>query len=76
MKIRSKQTIEAQQNQEALKHKEILSRTETAKLLGINLSTLWKWTRDSKLTSYGLGHKVFYKYSEVVQALTPLNTKD
>jgi predicted site-specific integrase-resolvase len=54
--------------------KEILTRNETAELLGINLSTLWSYTKAGKLTSYGLGNKVFYKYSEILEkSLIKLN---
>jgi predicted site-specific integrase-resolvase len=55
-------------------HKEILTRKETAELLNINLSTLWSWSKAGKLTSYGLGNKVFYKYSEILEkSLIKLN---
>ncbi|AWV96713.1 helix-turn-helix domain-containing protein [Arcticibacterium luteifluviistationis] len=57
-----------------LEAKELLSREETAKLLQINLSTLWSWTKKGKLTSYGIGSKVYYKYSEIInKSLRPLN---
>jgi hypothetical protein len=46
--------------------KEILTRKETASLLNVNLSTLWLWTRQKKLQSYGIGNKVYYKYSEII----------
>ncbi|WP_304235182.1 helix-turn-helix domain-containing protein [Jiulongibacter sediminis] len=58
-------------------HKEILSRKETAKLLGIHESTLWAWTRAGRLKSYGIGHKVFYRYSEILSnSLIRLNKGD
>ncbi|MFL9845125.1 helix-turn-helix domain-containing protein [Flavobacterium rhizosphaerae] len=52
---------------------QLLNRTETAKLLGISTVTLWEWTNKSKLKSYGIGNKVYYKKSEVIAALKPLN---
>jgi predicted site-specific integrase-resolvase len=53
---------------------EILSRKATAQLLGINLSTLWAWSRTGKVRSYGIGNKVYYKYSEIISiSLIPLN---
>ncbi|MFT7435696.1 MAG: putative site-specific integrase-resolvase [Psychromonas sp.] len=59
---------------DSIKQKEILTRKETAKLLGINLSTLWAYTKAGKLTSYGLGNKIFYKYSEILEkSLIKLN---
>jgi excisionase family DNA binding protein len=54
--------------------KEILSRKETAQLLGVDLSTLWAWTKTGKITSYGIGNRVFYKYSEIMSnSLKQLN---
>ncbi|MBO0331134.1 helix-turn-helix domain-containing protein [[Muricauda] lutisoli] len=52
---------------------ELLSRSETAELLKINLSTLYLWTKKGKLKSYGLSGKVYYKRSEVESALIALN---
>ncbi|MBW8243044.1 helix-turn-helix domain-containing protein [Muricauda oceani] len=52
---------------------ELLSRSETAELLKINLSTLYLWTKKRKLKSYGLSGKVYYKRSEVESALIALN---
>ncbi|MCA0362536.1 MAG: helix-turn-helix domain-containing protein [Bacteroidetes bacterium] len=54
--------------------KDLLTRKETAELLGINLSTLWSYTKTGKLKAYGLGNKVFYRYSEIMnESLRPLN---
>lgn len=52
---------------------EYLTRNETAKLLKINLSSLWSWTKKGRLKSYGVGGKVYYKRSEVESALIALN---
>ena len=55
--------------------KEILTRKEVAELLSIDLSTLWSWTKKGNLKAYGIGNKVFYKYSEILQeALVPLHS--
>ncbi|MEY8780321.1 helix-turn-helix domain-containing protein [Allomuricauda sp. XS_ASV26] len=48
---------------------ELLTRSETAELLKINLSTLYHWTKKGKLKSYGLSGKVYYKRSEIESAL-------
>ena len=53
--------------------KEILTRKEVAELLSIDLSTLWSWTKTGKLKAYGIGNRVFYKYSEVMDSLLPIN---
>jgi DNA invertase Pin-like site-specific DNA recombinase len=51
---------------------ELLTRTETAKLLKINLSTLYLWTKKDHLKSYGISGKVYYKRSELESALIEL----
>lgn len=51
---------------------ELLSRKETAKLLKINLSSLYNWTKDGRLKAYGISGKVYYKRSEVESALIEL----
>lgn len=53
--------------------KDLLSREETAELLGIDLSTLYRWTQQGKLNSYGIGNRVFYKREEIEKSLVPLN---
>lgn len=49
-----------------------LTRHQVAEMLSIDLSTLHTWTKKGKLTSYGIGHRVYYKRSEVEQAIIPL----
>ncbi|UBZ12486.1 helix-turn-helix domain-containing protein [Flagellimonas marinaquae] len=51
---------------------EFLTRKATAKLLNINLSTLYLWTKKGILQSYGISGKVYYKRSEVESALIEL----
>ena len=49
---------------------ELLTREQAAELLHINLSTLWKWTRDCKVKAYGIsGSRRYYKRSEIMEAL-------
>lgn len=48
---------------------EYLTRAEICKLLKIDLSTLYRWTKDSKLPSYGCGNRVYFKRSEVEQII-------
>ena len=52
---------------------EYLTRSEVAELLKIDLSTVHNWTKRGKLTAYGIGNRVYYKRSEVEDALKPLN---
>lgn len=35
-------------------------------------STLWKWEKEGKIQSYGIGGKRYYKRSELMEALTKL----
>lgn len=44
---------------------EYLTRQEVADLLKVDLSTVHNWTRKGKLQAYGLGHRVYYKRSEI-----------
>lgn len=52
---------------------EFLTRSETAKLLSINLSTLHFWTKQGKITAYGLCGRVYYKRHEIESTLIRLN---
>ena len=54
------------------KPNEYLTRSEIAKLLRINLSTVHNWTKRDKLISYGIGGRVYYKRSEVEKAIIRL----
>ena len=51
---------------------EYLTRNEVKKLLKVDLSTVHNWTKKGKLKSYGIGHRVYYKRTEIEQVLTPL----
>lgn len=52
---------------------ELLTRDQVCKLLSINKTTLWKHTKSGKLKSLGLGNRVYYKKSEVLEAVKHLN---
>jgi excisionase family DNA binding protein len=54
---------------------ELLTRSETAELLKIDLSTLWNWTKSGKLSSYGMGNRVYYKRSEIEAKLILIQNK-
>jgi excisionase family DNA binding protein len=47
----------------------LLTRKQTAKLLGISLPTLSDYTNKGKLRSYRLGGSIRYKESEVLASL-------
>ena len=53
-----------------------LTRSEVAKMLQIDISTLHHWTKRGKLNSYGIGGRsgrVYYKRHEIEAAIQPLN---
>ena len=50
----------------------LLTVTETSRLLKIDRTALWKWTKQGKLKRYGMGNRVYYKKSEVLESITSL----
>lgn len=52
---------------------EFLSRNSVKEMLDVDLSTIHNWTKSGKLKAYGIGNRVYYKRSEVEQAIIPLN---
>lgn len=52
---------------------ELLTREETCTFLSMNKTTLWKHTKSGKLKSYGIGNRVYYKKSELLDSVKPLN---
>lgn len=55
-------------------HNELLTREETCKLLKIDSSTLWAWTKKGKLNVYGIANRRYYKKNEVLECLTILKS--
>ena len=51
---------------------ELLTRDEACKLLKVDLSTLWRWTNQGKITAYGIGSRRFYKKEELLSSLIKL----
>lgn len=59
-----------------LKQKEedvILTREEAAKLLSVGESTLCRWTKKGILLPYGIGGRIYYKRSDIDNALVKLS---
>ncbi len=52
---------------------EYLTRVEVAKMLKIDLSSVHNWTKKGILISYQIGGRVYYKRSEVENAIVKLN---
>jgi hypothetical protein len=53
--------------------KELLTSDETCEFFSFNRTNLWKHTKSGKLKSYGIGNRVYYKRSELVQVLQRIN---
>ena len=51
----------------------LLSRAEACELLKINKTSLWKWTKNGKITAYGMGSRVYYKKKELLCSVTTFN---
>lgn len=51
---------------------ELLSREEACNFLKIDSSTLWAWTKNKKISAYGIGARRYYKRSELMASLTLL----
>lgn len=65
--------IRLEQLQEKKQKEQLLTRTETAKYLKVDSSTLWSWTKKGKLKAYGIGNRVYYKMNEIDEALIRIN---
>jgi len=53
---------------------ELITRQETAQILGITLVTLNSWSKLGKIPSYRIGTRVRYKKSEVLESLNKVST--
>lgn len=51
---------------------EFMTRYEVAEFLKCDISTIHNWTIKGKLLPYGIGNRVYYKRSEVLNSLIPL----
>lgn len=65
--------IRLEQLQQKKQQEQLLTRTETAKYLKVDISTLHNWTKKGKLIAYGLGNRVYYKKNEIDEALIRIN---
>ncbi|MBT8269513.1 MAG: helix-turn-helix domain-containing protein, partial [Bacteroidia bacterium] len=55
---------------------DLLSRQEVARMLKIDLSTLHLWCKVGKLKKYGIGKRVYFKRSEIEEALVLINPQN
>jgi excisionase family DNA binding protein len=49
----------------------ILSRQEAAKILKISLATLWRRTKEGDVKGVKFGHRVLYRYSDLMSIGQP-----
>ncbi len=49
---------------------ELLTRQQVGKMLGVTLSTLWRWDNNGVLTAIRIGNKVRYRYSDIEATIT------
>jgi len=54
---------------------EYLSRNEVAEMLKCTLPTIHNWAKTGVITSYGINGRVYFKRSEIENALVCLNKK-
>lgn len=69
------QILEALKNHkpEQVTGKEVLTVAEASEFLGVNRTTLWKWEKECKVKSYAIEGRKFFKRSELMEALVPVN---
>lgn len=68
-----KEVLEDQQNKPT-KADELISRKEASKILGLSFPTLRKLTKEGTIPSYKIGKQVRYKKTEVLKALTAIDS--
>lgn len=72
LKMRN-QLVDFSNNLNSNDSEELLTRKETAALLKINLTTLWHWQKLGKIPTYSIGNRIYFKRSEIDQALIKIN---
>ncbi len=50
----------------------LLTRKETSVLLNVNLATIWRWTKQNKLTAKSIGGRIYYDKNEVLNSIVNL----
>lgn len=63
------------QEQDRIEEDTLLKRTEVAKLFGVSLVTLNQWRKEGIIKRHKIKSRVFFKKSEVMQALNTLPKK-
>lgn len=69
------QLTELKANFQPVKPTELLTRNEVSELLKCDLSTLHNWVKKGKLTPYGIGSRIYFKRTDIENALVCLAKK-
>lgn len=51
-------------------NKELLTKKEVCELLKVKPVTIWRWQKEGKINSYGIGKNRYYKKAEILELLT------
>ena len=60
----------AKANQSETAPEKLLTRIETAKLLGVTLPTIIDWQKKGILKGYRIGNRIRYKHAEIMETVT------
>ena len=63
----------SQSKKEQPQLEENLTTKEAMGLLGCSKTSLWKWEKQGKIQKYGLGRKTYFKRSELLAAIQPID---
>lgn len=74
-KIIKEEIMELKKQLENKSSDELMTVQETCEFLKINSSTLWSWTKNGKIESYGIGNRRYYKKADVLDSLVLLKIK-
>ena len=65
---------EFQENQNTkTENDDLMTSEQVLELLQINASTLWHWQNKGRIIVYKFANKCYYKRSELMATITPLN---
>ena len=59
----------------APENKKLITRRETAKILGVTLPTVIDWEKKGIITGYRIGNRIRYKEAEILEAVTNNKTR-
>lgn len=61
------------QQSQSVSTEKILSKSEVVELLGISMNTLDKHIRSGTIPTYGIGNRVLFKQTEILNSLIKIN---